>query len=899
MATKSLLLPVLLPGGEECVRCAEELRGRMLVVPGVRAVEVDRSARQLVVTYEGSAITPERIEEAAELAGAEVAEHRSHDTLILRGLDCADCAQKVERAVLAIPGVEHAELSFAASRLAVEYDPRRASYAEIARAVTDLGYRVEEPRAPVQSGVLEIGGMDCADCVRKVERAVAALPGVRSAQVTFATGRMEVRYDPAVLSLDRIARTVRETGYEARIEGNPTHEPEAPAFWEKNTRLVLTILSGIALGAALLMSLLGGPAVVQGALYVLAILLGGVYVLRSALVALRTRLATDINFLLTVAVIGALAIGEWAEAASVVFLFSVAELLESYSMDRTRNAIRELMRLAPDQATVRRDGSELVLPVQEIRVGEVMVVKPGERLAMDGTVVIGSSLVNEAPITGESLPREKGVGDDVYGGSINGHGSLEVLITREYEDTTLARVIRLVEDAQAQKARSEQFIDRFARYYTPAIIALAVVIAVVPPLAFGAAFGTWFYRALALLIIACPCALVISTPVSVVSAISAAARSGVLVKGGAHLEEIGRARVVAFDKTGTLTRGAPDILEVIPLDGRSQEEVLGLAAAIESRSEHVLAEAVLRKAYFEGLRWPELSDFQSITGQGARARVNGEEYYIGRPRLLEQIGVSLDPVRDRIAEEQARGRTALLLGTKERLVGMILAADQPRLAARDTIRELKRAGIERTVMLTGDNVGTAAAVARELGIDEFHAELLPQQKVEVVHDLIARYEHVAMVGDGVNDAPALAAASVGVAMGAAGTDVALETADVALMADDLSRFPFIVRLSRQTVRIIRQNILFSIAVKALFVAITFAGFITLWLAVLADMGTSLLVTANGLRLLRGTHRAAVPSGRVSGGEHAHAECRGACPLPIPVADLSGESGQAEGTHRHG
>ncbi|MBI3945588.1 MAG: cadmium-translocating P-type ATPase [Armatimonadetes bacterium] len=884
MATKSLLLPVLLPGGEECARCAEDLTARLLEVPGVRAAEVDRGEGRIVLTYDGSQVSPEAIERAAVAAGAALVQHVTHENLVLRGMDCPDCALKVERVVSGLPGVLHASVSFAAARLAVAYDSRHASRAAILRAVGRLGYRVEEAQGPTQSGVFHLSGMDCADCARKVERAIMALPGARSAGVNFMTGRAHVSYDPAALSLDRVARAVREAGYEVRVEGNPTHDPEIPAFWEKNARLLLTVLSGIAAAGGFLAQVGGAPEAVAGSLYLAAILAGGIYVVRSAWVALRTRLTTDINFLMVIAVIGALAIREWAEAASVVFLFSVAELLESYTMDRTRNAIRELMRLAPEQAVVRRDGQELTLPVQEIRPGEVMVIRPGERVALDGTVVSGFSSVNEAPITGEPLPAEKSVGDDVYSGSINGRGALEVLINKEYADTTLARVIRLVEEAQAQKARSEQFVDRFARVYTPAVILLAVLLAAVPPLAFGASFDVWFYRALALLIISCPCALVISTPVSVVSAISAAARSGVLVKGGAHLEEIGRVRVVAFDKTGTLTQGAPEILEIVPLDGRSPEQVLSLAAAVESRSEHALAEAILRKAYFEGVRWPKLSDFESITGQGARARIDGEVCYVGRPGLFERIGVPVDGVRERIAAEQARGRTVLLLGTETELVGLILAADRPRAAARDAIRALKALGVEHTVMLTGDNAGTAAAVAREIGVDEYRAELLPQQKVEAVHDLLRRYGRTAMVGDGVNDAPALAAATVGIAMGAMGTDVALETADAALMSDDLSRIPYVLGLSRRTVRIIRQNIAFAVAVKAAFVAATFLGAITLWLAVLADTGTSLIVTANGLRLLRAARR--LPSGRARAGHAAPADeacaCGGECAMAAPA-----------------
>lgn len=861
MATKSLLLPVLLPGGEDCARCVADLTTSVLAIPGVRAAEVDRQAGQLVLTYDSASTDADRVEAAAQAAGAAIAEHRLHEKLTVRGMDCPDCAEKVQRAVSALPGVEHADVHFTTSRLAVAYDARHTSHAAIVRAIARIGYQVDEPGGPVQTGTLQVGGMDCAECALKIERAVMRMPGAQAADVNFTLGRVQVRYDPSILSLDRVARTVREVGYQVRVDGSPSHEPETPGFWEKNARLRLLLLSGAALAAALLLQFLQGPAGAFKALFAVAILAGGVPVARGAWLALRTRLVTDMNFLMTIAVIGALAIGQWSEAAAVVFLFSAAELLESYSMDRTRGAIRELMNLAPQQAVVRRQGAEVTIPVHEIKPGEVMVVKPGERLAMDGTVVSGTSAVNEAPITGEPLPVEKTVGSDVYGGSINTRGALEVLVSKEYEDTTLARVIHLVEEAQAQKARSEQFVDRFARVYTPAVIVLAVLVAVLPSVVFGASFGTWFYRGLALLIIACPCALVISTPVSIVSAIASAARAGVLVKGGVFLEEVGRVRAVAFDKTGTLTQGAAEVVDVVPLNGQAPREVLALAAAIETRSEHALGEAILRKAYFEGVHWPEPAEFQSLTGQGARARLDGEVYYVGRPSLFEQIGVSIEPIRGRIEQEQALGRTVLLLGTDRKLVGLILAADQPRSAARDAVAALKKAGVERTIMLTGDNAGTAAAIAAAVGVDEFRAELLPQQKVEVVHELLAHYGKVAMVGDGVNDAPALAAASVGVAMGAAGTDVALETADVALMADDLSRIPLVVSLSRQTLAIIRQNILFSIIIKLAFIALNFAGLATLWMAVLADTGTSLIVTTNSLRLLR--------AGRVPRRVHEH------------------------------
>jgi Zn2+/Cd2+-exporting ATPase len=554
----------------------------------------------------------------------------------------------------------------------------------------------------------------------------------------------------------------------------------------------------------------------------------------------------DMNVLMSVATVGAVGIGQWAEAASVVVLFAAGNALQVYAIDRTRGAVRALAGLAPEKVLVRRSGSERLVGADEVAIGETVVVRPGERLAVDGEVIEGRTTVDESPVTGESTPVEKGAGDAVYSGSLNGSGGLIVRALRAAGDSTLQRITRLVEEAQATKAPAEQFVDRFSRVYTPVVVAVAVVLAVVPPL-LGASFGEWFYRALALLIIACPCALVISTPVTVVSGIGAASRRGILIKGGAALEAAGRLKALAFDKTGTLTEGRPVLSRTVALDGHGEEEALLLAAALERRSEHPLAHTILSAA--DGRELPQVENFRAVAGRGAEGVIAGREYLVGSPRLFDERGIALDPAREALAEVEAAGETPVILGLEDGPLAVFGLADSPRADARATLGALRAAGVGELVMLTGDAEAPARRVAGELGVS-YRARLLPEQKVEAVRELVSEHGEVGMVGDGVNDAPALAASSVGFAMGAAGTDVALETADVALMQDYLPKLAEAVRLSRAAEGIIKQNVYVSIAIKGLFVLLAPFGLVALWMAVLADMGTSIAVTLNGLRLFR-------------------------------------------------
>lgn len=558
--------------------------------------------------------------------------------------------------------------------------------------------------------------------------------------------------------------------------------------------------------------------------------------------------------LMTIAVIGAAFIGEWGEGATVVILFAISEALESYSMDKARQSIRSLMDIAPKEALIRRGNKEMTVEVNDIRIGDIMIVKPGKKIAMDGIVVKGLSAVNQAAITGESVPVAKSVDDEVFAGTLNAEGLLEVKVTKHVDDTTIAKIIHLVEEAQAERAPSQAFVDRFAKYYTPLIMLVALGVAVVPPLFFGASWDKWIYQGLAALVVGCPCALVISTPVAIVTAIGNAARNGVLIKGGIHLEEMGAIKAIAFDKTGTLTKGIPAVTDYLPLQINDPNELLTIIAALENGSQHPLASAIMKKAEQENSPYQKvlIEDFSSITGKGIKGIINGKTYYVGSPNLFEETmtkGIPID-IKSQISELQNQGKTVMVAGTSNEVMGLVAVADELRENSKGVIKKLHSLNIKKTIMLTGDNAGTANAIGKQVGVSDLQAELLPQDKLTFIKELRGKYDRVAMVGDGVNDAPALAASSVGIAMGGAGTDTALETADIALMADDLGKLPFTVKLSRKALTIIKQNITFSLGIKLVALLLVIPGWLTLWIAIFADMGATLIVTLNGLRLLR-------------------------------------------------
>lgn len=698
----------------------------------------------------------------------------------------------------------------------------------------------------------QLEGFHCKDCASTIETTVRKIGGVHSVRANFVAGKVTVQYDPRKAEYEDLVRSVERIGYHVKHGG--LRAPEVRIWWRERAFL-LTLISGVLLGLGLfvqtltgdpqLVAVLGRSFPVSTVLYLAAIVCGAYDFSREGWAAVRS-LRFNMDFLMTFAIIGAVVIQEYVEAASLAFLFSLAELLESFAVERARTSLRELMKLTPDVAHVKGDSGLVDVAADEVQLGQVVVVRPGEKIPVDGEVIDGVSSVDQSPITGESVPVRKEPGEGVYAGSVNVEGALEVRVSERPENTMLARIVHLVEEAEAKKAPSERFVEKFARVYTPAVVALAVGVATVPPLFFAAPFNPWFVKALTLLVIACPCALVISTPVTVVSALTSASRNGVLIKGGVYLEEMAQVRAIAFDKTGTLTKGKLKVTDVVPLNGRTASEVLQLAASLEARSEHPIARAILEAS--DGHALLEVQEFRAVAGKGVTGKADGTTYYLGRPELFATLSVPLP--ESELRQLQSRGRTTMLVGSEREIFGLIALTDELRTHARETVAKLQAAGKE-VVMITGDNPETARAIAEQLGISHYHAALLPEQKVEEITYLRKKYGKVAMVGDGINDAPALAAANVGIVMGAAGTYAALETGDIALMADDLTKLPYLVEISQKARGVIKENITASIVLKLSLAVGVFPGVVSLVLAVLlGDMGASLAVTANAMRLAR-------------------------------------------------
>lgn len=699
---------------------------------------------------------------------------------------------------------------------------------------------------------LRVAGVDCPEEVAIIERALKPISGVREVKVNIMSGKATVVHDDTV-AVDQLIQAIGDAGLAASREGETIASRSG-----HGKALVAVAVAGIAtaLGLVLRWTGLAHEAVSVGC-FILAIVSGGSLVAPKAWLALR-QFRLDMNVLMSIAVLGAAGIGEWAEAAAVVVLFALSELLESYSVARARRAIESLIDLSPETALLIKGGSVSEVEVSEVAVGDIIAIRSGARLPLDGEVISGASSINQAPITGESMPVEKTAGDEVFAGTINGEGSLEVRVTRLAGDSTLAKIIHLVEEAQEQKAPSQRFVDVFAKYYTPAVMILALLVFVVPPLLTAQLWSVWFYRALVLLVIACPCALVIATPISIISGLTAMARRGVLIKGGAFLESVGRLRALAFDKTGTITEGKPRVVEVFRVNGEDEAGIVRIAAAIDTHSDHPLAQAVLRYAEDQKISFSRSVNYQSRTGRGAEAEIDGHHYFLGNHRFTHELAVCSSEIERTLASIEERGQSVVVVGHKPHadcpgeVLGILAVGDTIRPNAAQAVRDLHAAGIERVVMLSGDNQRTVDAIAAAAGIDEAYGDLMPDDKIARVRELLRQHRHAGMIGDGVNDAPAMAAATVGIAMGAAGTDTAIETADIALMKDDLSKVAETIRLGRRTLRIIQFNIAFALAIKAVFLVLAVLGYTSLWLAILADDGATLLVVANALRLLRST-----------------------------------------------
>ncbi|PPA70640.1 heavy metal translocating P-type ATPase [Jeotgalibacillus proteolyticus] len=682
-------------------------------------------------------------------------------------------------------------------------------------------------------------GLSCANCAAKFEKNIRELPEVKEVQLNFGASKLMV---DGAASVEDLERAGAFDGIKVRQENEkaPTRIP----FWKTGEAKSMFASLPFLIGGWLLLLQYGEEFPAAIGLFALSIVIGGHRLLRTGLVNLF-KWEFDMKTLMTIAIIGAAIIGEWGEGAVVVFLFAISEVLERYSMDRARNSIRSLMEIAPQQATIIRNGLEEVTAVEDTKIGEVMLIRPGQKIPLDGKVKSGSSFVNQAAITGESVSVLKSAGDEVFAGTLNEEGAMEVEITKWAEDTTLAKIIHLVEEAQAEKAPSQAFIDRFAKYYTPAIMVIALLVAVIPPLLFGAVWTEWIYSGLAVLVVGCPCALVISTPVAIVTAIGHAAKKGVLIKGGVHLENAGNIRTVAFDKTGTLTEGKPAVTAVDSFSEMDENEILAYAAAIERYSQHPLAKAIVQKA--KDLPAVYAENFQSKTGRGVQAVIDGELYWVGRVEAAQELA---DEVEQKMDSLRSQGQTIMLFGRGDEILGSIAAADTIREESKSIVQRLYEAGVKNTVMLTGDHRMSAAGIAQKLGITQVEAELLPEDKLQKIKELQNGKGKIAMVGDGINDAPALAIADVGIAMGGAGTDTALETADIAFMADDLHQLPSTIRLSRKTLKIIKQNVVFALGLKVLALLLIIPGWLTLWLAIFADMGATLLVVLNSLRLMK-------------------------------------------------
>ena len=796
-------------------------------------------------------------------------------------MDCPSCAGKVTNSIETLDGIHDLDASPTTGRITVEYDPETLTEADVRDRIAAAGYSVESGDDTTKLAVPE---MDCPSCAQKVENALDGVDGITEVETQPTTGQVTITHSTAVDSAHLVG-VIGTAGYNATAVDADARFGSPQKIW-RSARGVATLGGAVLVTAGMvlhfavpsadpfLFDLAGRTFNVSHVLFILSAALAGAPIVRNGYYSARNG-SLDIDFLMSAGIIGSVGTHHPFEGAMLAVLFSVAQLLERYSMDRARGSLRELMELSPDTATVRRNGDEETVPAAVVEVGETVVVRPGEKVPLDGVVTEGTSAVNQAPITGESVPVNKSRGEEVYAGTINEDGYLEVEVTSESSESTIARIVRLVEDAQREKTDREQFVDRLASVYTPIVVSLAVLVMLVPPVAFGASWSTWFLRGLTLIVIACPCAFVISTPVSVVSGITSAAKNGVLIKSGRDLEAVGETAVLAVDKTGTITTGELTVTDVVPLNGASESDLLRRASAIERRSEHPIAEAIV--AHAEGAALPEsdaVEGFEAITGKGVSAELDGVEHLVGKPELFDERGFdlggtsvksdggrpvsvsrpvrddegALDAVGDIVPRLEAAGKSVVLVGTATDLLGVIAVSDQPRQEAGWAVSKLKEHGVH-VVMLTGDNEGTARAIADRVGIDEYHADLLPDEKLDRIDELEAEYGRVAMVGDGINDAPAMAASTAGIAMGAAGTDTALETADIALMGDDLTRLPYLYRLSRKSNGVIRQNVWSSLGVKAVLALGAPFGVVTVIHAVvIGDMGMSLGVTGNAMRL---------------------------------------------------
>ena len=767
--------------------------------------------------------------------------------LLLPGVESDDdaCLNRLEAALQGHKALRRAHLERGKQPMALclHYDPDTVSLGEVKRLAERAGAQIA---SRYHHALLPIEGMDCSDCVKVIEHGVGRLEGVLAVNVNYATQKMRVEFDTKHVDQGAIEKRVRSLGYTIPVGG-------LRSWYQENRELLFSLFAGLLLLIGWLgETFFGLPAWAAWGFYIAAYVFGGWDISQHAWHALKEK-HFDTDLLMVMAAIGAAFLGEWAEGALLLFLFSLGHALEERALDRARDAVRALADLAPKTALVKRDNKEVELPVEQLQLDDVVIVRPGVRVPVDGDVLSGQSGVDQAPVTGESMPVDKGPGDKVFAGSVNGEGALDVRVTKLAKDSTLSRVMKMVEEAQTQKSPTQQTVEKFERVFVPGVLVVTALVIVVPPL-FGVPFQVSFLRAMTLLVAASPCALALGTPASILAGVAQAARNGVLVKGGVHLENLGRLKAIAFDKTGTVTHGRPEVTDIAPISNPqspiSANDLLALAAALESRSAHPLAQAVVRAAQAKGLAFPQIGDVESLTGRGLRSVSNSQTVLIGNRKLLDEAGVVVSADAAKVVEQlQGDGKTIMLVALGAQLAGVIGVADTLRADAKPTMAALKRIGVQETIMLTGDNVRVGKAIAKQVGLTDVRADLMPEDKVAAIHELLWEFGQVAMVGDGVNDAPALANATVGIAMGGAGTDAALETADVALMGDDLSKLPFAVGLGRATRAIIRQNLAISLGVITLLIVASLAGWAGIGVAIIFHEGSTIVVVLNALRLL--------------------------------------------------
>ncbi len=779
-----------------------------------------------------------KIEEPTEINSVNIGNDQVE--LIIHGMDCPSCASTIEKALVRLKNVLSAKVNYNTEKLQLVV-AEGYSLPEVDKTIERLGFTSESVNENKDLHTYNLLGMDCGSCAKSIENHLIKLPGINQVDVSFALGNMKVAQE---IPSKEIIKEVKKLGFQAELKSKDNH---ASKPLKNNQELIKVILSTLLISTGFIGSYLGLPEIASIILFATVIIISGYQPVKSAYYAVKSR-SLDMNVLMATAAIGAALIGEWFEGATVVWLFSLGIYLQNKSMDQTRKSIRNLMDMAPSTARV-KIGSELIeKPVEEISIGQTIIIKPGDKIPLDGKILQGESSINQAPITGESLPVDKNSGDEVFAGTLNESSALEVEVTKLVEDTTLSKIIHLVEEAQSEKAPTEAFIDRFASIYTPIVFVLALSVIVIPPLLGFGTWNEWIYKGLALLVVACPCALVISTPVAIVSSIGNAARNGVLIKGGTFLEIAGKINAIAFDKTGTLTEGKPQVANIHSF-GVSEDELLSIAHTLEVYSTHPIAKTIVDYAKLKNIRPLAGSEFNNITGKGVEATIEGEIYYAGNPALFKEKDISLEKINDLLNTMQKQGHTMIIIGTKNRVLGLISVTDTIRKTAIDTLADLKAVGMKEIIMLTGDNEGTAKLIAEKTSITKYLAELMPEDKVAALKQLQAEGHQIAMVGDGINDAPALATADLGIAMGGTGTDTAMETADVVLMADNIEKLPFTVNLSRKAITIIKQNIWFSLVIKFIALILIFPGWLTLWMAVLSDTGAAIIVILNALRLL--------------------------------------------------